>query len=53
MRLLGHPPVRSVALRALARHTTAAGTVRLVKRFRYIVATPGQQEEHQKGVAAM
>ncbi len=53
MRLLGQPPVRAAtlqALQALAHHTTAVGTVRLVKRFRYIVATPCEQETQEKGV---
>ncbi len=47
MQLLGPLPVRTATLRALAHHTTAAGTVRLVKRFRYILATP-REHEHEK-----
>ena len=49
MRLLGQPPVRAAALRALAPHSTVTGTVRLVKHFRYIVATPREQEKREKG----
>lgn len=49
MRLLGQPPVRAAAMRALARHCTATGAVRLVKHFRYIVAKPCERDKREKG----
>ena len=49
MRLLGQAPVRAAVLRALVPHATAEGTVRLVTRFRYLMATPHREEEHEKG----
>lgn len=36
-------------MRALAPYTTATGTVRLVKQFRYIGAKPCQEERHEEG----
>ena len=49
MRLLGQAPVRAVVLRALVPHATAAGTVRLVSHFRYVVAAAHRQGEQGRG----
>jgi SAM-dependent methyltransferase len=46
LRLLGESPVRGAVLRALAPWATADGAVRLVYRYRYIMATPQLTRKH-------
>jgi SAM-dependent methyltransferase len=48
-RLVGQVPVRAAVLRALAPFAGPDGAVRLVCRYRYVVATPRRAEERAKG----
>jgi SAM-dependent methyltransferase len=56
VRLLGQAPVRAAVLRALIPYATAAGAVRLVTQFRYILAVPdddGRSGTEREEVSAM